>query len=65
MTAILKSKCHLTTADGDSSTGGNGGTDGGESGARGESDGEEDFDFDELDEEMPDFLVGEDVEKID
>lgn len=41
------------------------GTDGEISGARGENDGNEDFDLDELDEEMPDFLVGEEVEKID
>ena len=41
------------------------GTDGEISGARGENDGDEDFDLDELDEEMPDFLVGEEVEKID
>lgn len=54
---------------GNSSSGDNGegdsGTEGGTSGARGENDGDEDFDLDELDEEMPDFLVGEEVEKID
>ena len=55
--------------NGNSSSGDNGegdsGTEGGTSGARGENDGDEDFDLDELDEEMPDFLVGEEVEKID
>lgn len=40
------------------------GGDGGASGGAMPEDPDEDFDFDDLDEEMPDFLVGEDVEKI-
>lgn len=54
---------YKSTVGGSSSSGNDAGEDGAVGGAM-PNDPDEDFDFDDLDEEMPDFLVGEDVEKI-